>query len=101
MPDGTAGNHAACTPRRQACSPATVSDAAMTTSSQPSVLTTEELACLRACAEGQPAPGAGPVLESLAAKGMLEIHEGRPSLTPAAEHALHPGEPGTVPGLDN
>lgn len=73
----------------------------MTTSSQPTVLSTEELACLQACAEGRSQDHAGPLLSSLAAKGMLEIHDGRPTLTPAARHVLHPGEPGTVPGLDS
>lgn len=73
----------------------------MTTSTQPTVLSTEELACLRACAEGRGQADAGPLLASLAAKGMLDVHDGHPALTPAARHVLNPGEPGTLPGLDS
>jgi hypothetical protein len=73
----------------------------MTTTSQAVVLTTDELSCLRECAQGRSIPEDARTLEALAAKGMLDVREGRYCLTPAAEHLLHAGEPGTVPGIDN
>ena len=73
----------------------------MTTSAQPCQLSTAELDCLRECAQGRSLPEDGPTLARLAAKGMLDEHDGRYALTPAAQHLLHPGEPGTVPGIDN
>lgn len=73
----------------------------MTTSSQPTVLNTDELDCLRECARGRCIPEDAELLATLAAKGMLDFHDGRYTLTPAAQHVLHAGEPGTVPGIDN
>ena len=73
----------------------------MTTSSQHAVLTADELACLRECAQGRSIPDDANTLAALAAKGMLDQHDGRYVLTPAANHLLHAGEPGTVPGIDN
>ena len=73
----------------------------MTTSSQHSVLTADELACLRECAQGRSILDDASTLAALAAKGMLDLRDGRYVLTPAADHLLHAGEPGTVPGIDN
>ena len=73
----------------------------MTTTSQASVLTAQELTCLRECAQGRSIPEDASTLEALAAKGMLDRRDDRYALTPAAEHLLHAGEPGTVPGIDN
>ena len=73
----------------------------MTTTSQMTVLTPDELSCLRECAQGRSIPEDAQLLAALAAKGMLYDHEGRYTLTPAAQHVLHAGEPGTVPGIDN
>jgi hypothetical protein len=71
----------------------------MTTTSQPDVLSTEELACLRACALGRdPDPV---MVRTLAAKGMLQTDNGH-VLTPAGRHALDVGAAGVVvPGIDN
>lgn len=71
----------------------------MTTSSQPSVLTTEELASLRDCAEGREIVPAA--CEALAAKGLLQREDGHYILTPAARHTLHQNGFGMVPGIDN
>jgi hypothetical protein len=72
--------------------------ALMTTTSQQVVLSTEEIACLRACAEGgDPDPR---MLRALAAKGMVQAGDGH-ALTPAGRHALDVGAPGVVPGIDN
>jgi len=71
----------------------------MTTTSQQTVLTAEELTCLSDFARGHSVEA--PVMDALAAKGMLQLHGGVYVLTPAAQHALHAGEPGTVPGVDN
>ena len=65
------------------------------------MLTADELACLRECAQGRCLPEDADTLAALAAKGMLDHHDGRYALTPAAQHVLHAGEPGTVPGIDN
>lgn len=70
----------------------------MTTSSQQDVLSTDEIACLRACAEGhEPDPA---MVRTLAAKGMLQADDGH-ELTPAGRHALDVGAAGVVPGIDN
>jgi hypothetical protein len=70
----------------------------MTTTSQQEVLSTEEIDCLRACAEGRnPDPA---MLRTLAAKGMLQAGDGH-VLTPAGRHALDVGAAGIVPGIDN
>ena len=71
----------------------------MTTSSQPSVLTADELTCLRDCAEGRAIEPAA--CETLAAKGLLQRDDGRYVLTPAALHTLHQSDDGMVPGIDN
>jgi len=73
----------------------------MTTSSQQTVLSADELVVLRECAQGRSIPEDARTLATLAAKGMLDIHDGRYTLTPAGEHLLHAGEPGMVPGIDN
>ena len=70
----------------------------MTTSDQPSVLETDELAALRALARGDESTVPGVMCRALAAKGML-APDGR--LTPAGKHAIHVAEPGQVPGIDN
>ena len=70
----------------------------MTTSEQPSVLETAELAALRALARGGESAVPVAMCRTLAAKGMLGADG---YLTPAGEHAIHIGEPGQVPGLDN
>lgn len=69
----------------------------MTTSDQPSVLETEELAALRALASGNGATVPAAMSAALAAKGLLGP-DGR--LTPAGQHAIHVDEPGRVPGID-
>ena len=73
----------------------------MTTTTQPNVLTPEELACLGECAQRRTIAGDARLLETLEAKGMLCRHGDGYALTPAAQHALHTGEPGMVPGIDN
>lgn len=73
-------------------------DTAMTTTSQQTVLSGDELRCLRDCAAGQ--TGQAPLLEALAAKGMLQPDGAAYVLTPAGQHALHVDEPGAVPGID-
>ena len=70
----------------------------MTTSEQPSVLETGELAALRALARGDEFTVPAALCATLAAKGMLGPDG---TLTPAGEHAIHVDEPGQVPGLDN
>ncbi|HWI78370.1 MAG TPA: hypothetical protein VNS31_04185 [Ramlibacter sp.] len=71
----------------------------MTTSTQQTVLSVDELNCLRALATGN-----GDVRDvqvwSLVAKGMLVSAAEPTALTPAGHHALHVGEPGMVPGID-
>jgi len=73
----------------------------MTTSSQQAVLTAEEMACLRDCAEGNAGPRDARLVAALSAKGLVQSDDGRPVPTPAGHHLLHGHEPGTVPGLDN
>ena len=71
----------------------------MTTSSQQTVLSVEELRCLRAIATGD-GEVRDALVQALVAKGML-VSAGEPTtLTPAGHHALHVGEPGMVPGID-
>lgn len=72
----------------------------MTTSQQPAPLSTDEIACLRACMHNAHAV-APDVREALAAKGMLQREAGHYLLTPAGRHVLNIGEPGIVPGVDN
>ena len=74
----------------------------MTTSAQQTVLTAEEMACLRDCAEGNAGPRDAALLAALSAKGLVQADDHRrPTLTPAGHHLLHGHEPGTVPGLDS
>lgn len=70
----------------------------MTTSAQQDVLSTEEIACLRACADGR-TPDAE-MVRRLVAKGMLQPDGGN-APTPAGWHALDVDAPGVVPGIDN
>ncbi len=73
----------------------------MTTSTQQMVLTGDELACLRDVAEGRQRLATDPAIEALVAKGMLSSDDAsRHTLTPAGHHAIHVGEPGMVPGID-
>ncbi|MFD0738442.1 hypothetical protein ACFQZQ_03965 [Lysobacter koreensis] len=72
----------------------------MTTSTQQTVLTEQEIACLRAIDQGQSQPADDPMLAALAAKGMVDLSHGSAVLTPAGRHATHVGEPGRVPGID-
>lgn len=71
----------------------------MTTSSQQSVLSAAELACLLECSRGQSVTNHAAVHE-LVAKGMLQAGTDGHALTPAGHHALHVDQPGTVPGID-
>ena len=74
----------------------------MTTSAQQTVLTAEEMACLRDCAEGNAGPRDAALLASVTAKGLVQAGDDRrPTLTPAGHHLLHGHVPGTVPGLDS
>ena len=70
----------------------------MTTSTQQTVLSVDELNCLRTVATGD-----GNIrdahVQSLVAKGML-VSADPAALTPAGHHALHVDEPGMVPGID-
>ena len=71
----------------------------MTTSTQQTVLSVDELSCLRAIATGDgEVPDA--LVQALVAKGMLVSAAEAGTLTPAGHHALHVGEPGMVPGID-
>ena len=72
----------------------------MTTSTQQTVLTEEEIRCLLAVANGDIQHSDQPILESLAAKGMIDGTQATAALTPAGRHAIHVGEPGQVPGID-
>ena len=73
----------------------------MTTSTQQTVLTGDEIACLRDVGEGRSRPPTDPAIEALVAKGMLSSDDAsRHTLTPAGHHAIHVGEPGMVPGID-
>lgn len=72
----------------------------VTTSTQQTVLTEQEIEFLRGFAAG--AGNGDPArLVALAAKGMIDDAEAAiPALTPAGQHALQVGSPGTVPGID-
>ena len=73
----------------------------MTTSSQQTVLSGAELACLCDVAEGRPRAANDTDIDALVAKGMLAADDAsRHTLTPAGHHALNVGEPGIVPGID-
>lgn len=72
----------------------------MTTSSQQTVLTDEEIRCLCSVANGTVQSSDEPTLAALAAKGMIDSTRADAALTPAGQHALHVSEPGRVPGID-
>jgi hypothetical protein len=73
----------------------------VTTSSQQTVLSGAELACLRDVAEGRPRAANETDIDALVAKGMLAADDASGhTLTPAGHHALNVGEPGMVPGID-
>ena len=73
----------------------------MTTSSQQTVLTDEELACLRDVVDGVSRQVADPAILALVAKGMLSADDAsRHTLTPAGLHAVDVAGPGMVPGID-
>jgi hypothetical protein len=72
---------------------------AVTTSSQQTVLSNAELTCLLDCARGTPVVDRV-AAQALVANGMLEDADGNHVLTPAGHHALHVGQPGSVPGID-
>ena len=72
----------------------------MTTSTQQTVLTEEELRCLLAVANGNVPSSDQPTIEALAAKGMIDGAQASAALTPAGQHAIHVSEPGRVPGID-
>ena len=72
----------------------------MTTSTQQTVLTEQEIRCLLAVANGDIQHSDQPTLEALAAKGMIDGTQASATLTPAGQHAIHVGEPGRLPGID-
>lgn len=72
----------------------------MTTSDQPKPLTVAELDGLRRCVHNPRSVEPG-LRDALVAKGMLQSRDDAGALTPAGEHALHVGDGGMVPGLDN
>ncbi|HVR81048.1 MAG TPA: hypothetical protein VHF02_03010 [Luteimonas sp.] len=71
----------------------------MTTTSQQTVLSTDELACLLDCSRGAPITDHA-TAQVLVAKGMLQADDGHHTLTPAGHHALHVDQPGVVSGID-
>jgi len=73
----------------------------MTTSSQQTVLTDEEIACLRELAKGIARPVDAPEVCALIAKGMVEPQSAGCRLTPAGMHAVNVSGPGEVPGIDS
>jgi len=73
---------------------------AMTTSSQQTVLTDDEIACLRDLARGTKKPVDAPEMCALIAKGMIESPSSECRLTPAGQHAVNVSGPGNVPGID-
>ena len=73
----------------------------MTTSTQQTVLTADEIGCLRDVARGVPRPTDDATLCALVAKGMLDADDARRhTLTPAGRHAVNVAGPGMVPGID-
>jgi len=72
----------------------------MTTSSQQTVLTDDEIACLRELAKGITKPADNPEVCALMAKGMVESPSAGCKLTPAGMHAVNVSGPGKVPGID-
>lgn len=73
----------------------------MTTSSQQTVLTDDEIACLRELAKGIAKPADNAELCALVAKGMVEPQSTGSRLTPAGKHAVNVSGPGNVPGIDS
>lgn len=72
----------------------------MTTSTQQTVLSEDEIACLRELAKGTTGAVDTPEVGVLVAKGMLEMHGSGCRLTPAGMHAVNVSGPGNVPGID-
>lgn len=73
----------------------------MTTSTQQTVLSVDELRCLREVAQGMTRPADDPQLGALVAKGMLDADDAsHHTLTPAGRHAVDVAGPGMVPGID-
>lgn len=73
----------------------------MTTSTQQTVLTDDELRCLRDVARGLARSSDNMQLDALVAKGMLDADDAsHRTLTPAGRHAVDVSGPGMVPGID-
>jgi len=73
----------------------------VTTSTQQTVLTGDEIDCLRDVARGMSRPDTDPALCALVAKGMLDADDAsHHTLTPAGRHAVNVAGPGIVPGID-
>ncbi len=72
----------------------------MTTSSQQTVLTEDEIACLRELAKGIVRPADTPEVCALVAKGMVDPTATGSRLTPAGMHAVNVSGPGNVAGID-
>jgi hypothetical protein len=73
----------------------------VTTSTQQTVLTGDEVNCLRDVARGVPRPTDDPTLCTLVAKGMIDADDAsRHTLTPAGRHAIDVAGPAMVPGID-
>ena len=72
----------------------------MTTSSQQTVLTDAEIACLRELAKGVVLPADSPEVCALVAKGMVDPQAPGCRLTPAGMHAVNVSGPGNIPGID-
>lgn len=73
----------------------------MTTTSQQTVLTDDETACLHELAKGIAKPAGTPEVTALQAKGMVEMQADGCRLTPAGMHAINVSAPGNVPGIDS
>ena len=72
----------------------------MTTSSQQTVLTEDEIASLRELAKGVRLPADAPEICALIAKGMIDAQAPGCRLTPAGMHAVNVSGPGNLPGID-
>jgi len=73
----------------------------VTTSAQQTVLTGDEIGCLRDVARGMPRLADDPMVGALVAKGMLDADDAsRHTLTPAGRHAVDVAGPGMLPGID-
>lgn len=93
IPHGATTSPALASPESNPWNPA------VTTTSQQTVLSNAELACLQECERGVALVDHG-TTQALVAKGMLEDADGSHVLTPAGHHALHVDQPGAVPGID-